>query len=222
MPLQPRRDPLRLALRMALAASLLANLACPGATRMDWTDPGRESWQQPDKVVSELDIRPGERVADLGAGDGYFLPHLSAAVGPEGRVYAVDIEPEKVEAIREQYASEGSNVVPVLGTPDDPKLPDAGVDLVFLVNTYHHIEDRPAYFRSLRKNLSPIGRVVVIEPDAEQWGFFALWISSDHASRAAAVVAEMETAGYRHKRSVEFLPIQIYEIFVPQTENDRK
>ena len=201
--------------------TLLVLPACSGLTEIDWTDPGRESWQRPGDVVEALGLTPGARVADLGAGEGYFVPYLAAAVEETGRVYAVEVDAELGEALQARFA-DAPNVEVVLGAYDDPGLPDGAIDLVLLVNTYHHIEDRPAYFRSLRKNLSSIGRVVVIEPDAEQWGFFALWISSDHASRAAAVVAEMEAAGYRHKRSVEFLPIQIYEIFVPQTENDQK
>ncbi len=92
---------------------------------------GRDGWQHPERVVESLEIRPGDRVADIGAGDGYFLPWLSEAVGPTGRVYAVEVDAEKIEALHATVQREGlENVEVVLGEFHDPLLPDAQIDLV--------------------------------------------------------------------------------------------
>lgn len=113
---------------------------------------GRDAWQQPEAVLRTLDLRPGDRVADLGAGGGYFTFPMARAVGPAGKVYAVDIDAEMLEHIRSRAAREGfANIEAVLAAPDDPKLPEAGVDLILVVNTYHHIANRMQYFRRLSR-----------------------------------------------------------------------
>ncbi len=159
-------------------------------------------------------------MADVGAGDGYFLPHLADAIGPDGRVYAVDVEPEVTEELYARYVAEPLPVEVVLGRPEDPELPDGSIDLVLLVNTYHHIEDRPAWLRRLRADLRPGGRVAILEPNAEQGGLLALFLDEGHASRSDAVVAEMRRAGYRHAASHRFLPVQIFEVFAPEPAHE--
>ena len=190
---------------------------CSGVSKLDLAL-GRDAWQRPGDVVEALEIQPGQRVADLGAGDGYFVPHLARAVGPEGRVYAVDVESEITEGLYARYAGSPLPVEVVLGRYEDPELPDGSIDLVLLVNTYHHIEDRPAYFRRLRADLSPTGRVAILEPDEELSGILALFLDAGHTSRSDAVVAEMGRAGYRHAGSHDFLPIQIFEVFAPEPD----
>src|SRR5205809_8053175 len=103
-------------------------------------------------------------VADLGAGTGYFSRHLSAAVGPEGTVLAVDTEPNMVARLRERAEAERTvNVVPILASADNPRLPAHATDLVLIVDTFHHIDDRLTYLRGLRRCLRPGGRVAVID-----------------------------------------------------------
>src|SRR5206468_3894275 len=127
-------------------------------------DPARDAYQKPREVVRALRIRPGMRVADVGAGTGYFSRYLSAAVGAAGTVLAVDTEPELVRYLRERAEKEKTdNVVPILASPDNPRLPRGAVDLVLLVDTFHHIDHRVAYFGSLRRTLAPGGRVAVVD-----------------------------------------------------------
>jgi len=125
-------------------------------------DPEREAWQKPDEVVRTLRPPADATVADIGAGTGYFAVRLARAV-PKGKVFAVDVAPDMVRYLAERTKREGlANLTPVQATPSNPKLP-APVDIVLLVNTYHHIPWRVEYFRHLRASLKPGGRVAIID-----------------------------------------------------------
>lgn len=127
-------------------------------------DPDRDAWQRPAEVVAILRLAPGMTVVDLGAGTGYFLPHLSPAVGPTGRVLALDVEPAMVRYMRDRAARQGlRNVVASAVAGDDPKLPPAGVDRVLIVDTWHHLPDRAAYSAKLAAGLKPGGMIVVVD-----------------------------------------------------------
>ncbi len=146
--------------RLCIAASLALLLCsgCSGWKRFAYEGFRRDSWQQPDRVIEELGIEPGDYVADLGAGGGYFTFRLAEAVGPGGVVYAVDVDEDMTGHLAERAADEGHrNVEVILGGYDDPRLPDGEVDLLFTSNTYHHIQDRVAYFANLRRDLNPMG-----------------------------------------------------------------
>jgi ubiquinone/menaquinone biosynthesis C-methylase UbiE len=134
----------------------------------DWApmfdDPKRDEWQQPDRVVAALALAPGNVVADIGAGTGYFEKRLSAAVGANGAVIAVDVEPDMVRYLRERAQREGTaNVEARLGTADDPKLAPASVDRILIVDTWHHVGERVAYAKKLAAALRPGGFVVVVD-----------------------------------------------------------
>jgi len=127
-------------------------------------DPGRDRWQQPARVLRALRVRPNAVVADIGAGPGYFTLRFAQAVGPRGRVYAVDPEPRSLERLRRRLARRGvRNVTPVLSRGDDPHLPVAACDLVLIVDTYHHFPDGPAFLRRAAGALKPGGRLVGID-----------------------------------------------------------
>lgn len=211
----------RLALPLLLA--VLALPACSGFTRIDYTRlPGRAAWQRPDLVIEALAIRPGDHVVDLGSGEGYFLPFLRAAVGPEGRVTAVEVDAERIRALEDRVAEEGwGNVRVVRAELDDPRLPDAAADLILLVNTYHHIEERPAYFSRLRADLRPAGRVAVIDPDRDLRGLLALALDEGHRTAIADLEREMAQAGYRELRRFELLPVQIFALYAPAAADGR-
>jgi ubiquinone/menaquinone biosynthesis C-methylase UbiE len=127
-------------------------------------DPKRDAWQQPDKVVAALALAPYMVVADVGAGTGYFEKRLADAVGPNGAVIAVDIEPDMVRYLRERAHREQTPIVEArLGEPGDPKLAPASVDRVLIVDTWHHIEDRVAYGKKLAAALKPGGFVMIVD-----------------------------------------------------------
>lgn len=125
-------------------------------------NPERDAWQKPAAVVEHLALRPDMRVADLGAGTGYFAVRFAAAV-PEGAVFAVDIEPTLVEHMGARAEAEGlSNLQVVLGQPDGPGLGEA-VDVMFMCDVFHHLADPEAYFRAAADELAPGGRVVIVD-----------------------------------------------------------
>jgi ubiquinone/menaquinone biosynthesis C-methylase UbiE len=174
---------------------------------------GRDQWQQPDKVMAALQIREGAEVADLGAGGGYFTFYLAKAAGPEGKVYAVDIDKGTNELIAERAKKEGvNNVSTILATLNDPLLPKSGVDLIFTSNTYHHFNDRIAYFSNLRQYLKPGGRIAIIDFDRRAWfeGLLRHYTPSEFIKR------EMEQAGYTLAQEPTFLDRQSFLIFAPK------
>lgn len=175
-------------------------------------DPERDAWQKPHQVIQALALKPDARVADLGAGTGYFSARLANMV-PQGRVYAVDIEPDMVRYLAERARREGlQNLVAVAGKPDDPRLPEK-VDLILVVDVYHHIEDRTRYFRKLGQSLQPGGRIAIIDfkLDSPQ--------GPPPSARVApaAVKAEMKAAGLALAAEHRFLPYQYYLVFRPAT-----
>jgi ubiquinone/menaquinone biosynthesis C-methylase UbiE len=202
----------------ALAAASLLLFGCSGFTKLDYKNLfGRDGWQRPTDVIDVLAIPSGAWVADIGAGNGYFLPHLARAVGPEGRVFAVEVEDEPLAALEALVSEQGlANVELLRGRYEDPLLPDRKIDLVLIVNTYHHIEARPDYFRRLRGDLSDTGRVAVLDPNEELTGLFSLFLDEGHTSRAEDVRKEMREAGYREPESHDFLLTQIFEVFAPE------
>src|SRR3989454_7871068 len=120
-------------------------------------DPARDAWQKPHEVIEALSLKPDAVVADIGAGTGYFASRLASML-PRGRVYAIDVEPDMVKYLTERAQREGRrNLIAVAAKPDDPRLPDK-IDLMLLVDVYHHIDAREQYLRRLRPALKPGGR----------------------------------------------------------------
>jgi len=162
-------------------------------------------------VIRALALAPDALVADIGSGTGYFAVRLARAV-PQGHVYGADIEPDMVRYVAARGRREGlANLTSVEATPHDPRLPLA-VDLVLMVNTYHHIAERPSYFDRLRQSLRPRGRVAIIDflPDAPA--------GPPRQARipAAFVKEEMGRAGYGLVTEHTFLPDQYFLVFAPQ------
>lgn len=198
-----------------LAVALTVILAgCARLKQCAYEGVNRDEWQQPQKVIAALGIQPGRIVADLGSGGGYFTFRLAEAVGPAGKVYAVDVDPDMIgliaKAAKEKRAG---NIEPILAKPNDPLLPKAGVDLIFTANTYHHIDNRVAYFGNLRQTLRPGGRVAIIDFDRRAWieGLLRHYTPSEFIKR------EMEQAGYALEQEFDFLDRQTFLMFKPKT-----
>jgi predicted methyltransferase len=193
----------------ALAALLLV-AGCATLKKCAYEGFGRDTWQNAEQVVQSLGIRPGDRVADLGSGGGYFTFRLSPAVGPTGKVYAVDVDSDMLEDLARLAKKSGyGNIEPILAKYDDPSLPDPGVDLIFTSNVYHHIEGRSKYFANAAKYLHPGGRVAIIDYNGKHWT--ASFIG--HYTPAEVIKKEMEEAGFRVEREFDFLDRQAFLVF---------
>lgn len=174
-------------------------------------DPARDEWQKPHEVIRALAQKPDARVADIGAGTGYFSARLSRML-PQGRVYAVDVEPDMVKYLGERAGKEGlKNLFPVRGSGAEANLPEP-VDLVLLVDVYHHIEERSRYFARLKGALKPNARVAIIDFRLD---------AKDGPPRAARIApsqveAEMAQAGYALAANEGFLPNQYFLAFRPK------
>lgn len=172
----------------------------------------RDQWQQRDRIIQSLQIRPGDRIADIGSGSGYFVFALAKAVGADGKLYAVDVDPAMNQLVAERAKEEGTgNVEVILGKLDDPTLPSTGVDLIFSSNTYHHIDNRISYLANLRKYLRPNGRIAIVEFDRRGW-FQGMW---KHYTPSESIKREMEQAGYSLQQEFNFLDRQSFLIFAP-------
>lgn len=168
-------------------------------------DPERDAWQRPQEVVTHLQLTEGAVVADLGAGTGYFLPHLSPAVGAEGRVLALDVEEAMVAHMRERIAeAEMANAEARVVSTDAPGLEPASVDRVLIVDTWHHISDREAYSARLAEALRPGGFVLVVDftADSPQGPPAAMRLTAEQVS------AELEAGGLTTEILQEELPYQ--------------
>lgn len=170
-------------------------------------DPERDAWQKPDEVVAWLGLSSSANVVDIGAGTGYFTVRLAKAV-PEGVVYGNDIEPDMVRYLGERAEKEGlANVRPVKGSPDDPGV-DGPVDVAFMCDVFHHIEDRATFFGHVREDLREDGRLVIVDfrkdaPDDAPGPPRAMRIAADD------VVRELEGMGFSlARREQSLLPYQ--------------
>jgi ubiquinone/menaquinone biosynthesis C-methylase UbiE len=173
--------------------------------------PEREAEEQPDAALDAIGIAKGATVADVGAGAGYLTWRLAELVGATGKVYGNDIQPQMLELLRRNMQQRKlTNVEPVLGTVDDPKLPRGAVDLVLLVDVYHEFSEPQAMLRHIRESLRPDGRLVLLEYRGEDP---KVPIRPEHKMTVAQVKAELEPEGFRMDRVSEVLPRQHILIF---------
>lgn len=175
-------------------------------------DPARDAWQKPAEVVAALGLSPGDAVADIGAGTGYFLERLSEAVGSTGTVFVVEVEPSLVAHLRDRAdKARAANVVPVLASADEPRLPAGSIDVALFLDAYHHVDGRLGYLAKLGRALRSGGRIVVVEwktgkqPVGPQ--------DEKHKLPREQVEREMAAAGFERVAAPDFLPHQYMLVF---------
>jgi ubiquinone/menaquinone biosynthesis C-methylase UbiE len=175
--------------------------------------PDRDAWQKPDQIMDALGIADGSAVADLGAGGGWFTIRLARRVGPNGVVYAEDIQKQMLEATFRRVAREGlRNVRTVLGTADDPRLPLESLDAVLILDVYHEMEDPVALLRNLRRSLKPTGRVGIVDYKKDGYGPGP---ALEDRVEPDAIVRDATAAGLRLLKRETFLPYQFLLILGP-------
>ena len=183
-----------------------------GPAGADWlVRPEREQEEHPDAALDAIGVAKGSTVADIGAGVGYMTWRLAERVGPRGKVYGNDIQPEMLRQLRRNMEQRHlSNVEPVLGAIDAPKLPAHSVDLVLMVDVYHEFSEPQAMLRHIRESLRPDGRLVLLEYRGEDP---AVPIRPEHKMTIEQVKAELGPEGFRLDRVSEVLPRQHILIF---------
>jgi len=171
----------------------------------------REEEEAPDVALNVLKIPKGAAVADIGAGSGYITVRLAARVGPTGRVYANDVQPQMLNILaRRLERAKIGNVTLIEGTFDDPKLPPASVDLAMMVDVYHELSQPQAMLRHLREALKPGGRLVLLEYRKEDP---TVPIKPEHKMSVAEAKMEVEAEGFTLSKVDETLPWQHILIF---------
>jgi len=176
-------------------------------------DPARDAYQKPHEVLTALDLKEGETIADIGAGAGYFSFRFARHVGSSGRVYAVDVNPDMIVHMNRQIRDLGlDNVRTILASPDDPLLPDHSVDRFFICETWHHIENHAQYLALMKEMLKPGGQVIVIDFQKKE-----LPVGPPMEMKASRedVMHEFEQSGFRLAREHTLLPYQYFLVFAP-------
>jgi ubiquinone/menaquinone biosynthesis C-methylase UbiE len=173
--------------------------------------PERAGEEQPQLAIDALGIEPGQTVADLGAGSGYYSFRIAPLVGRSGKVLAIDIEPQMLEAIAQRAQREHvSNVATVRSSAQDPNLAPGSVDLLFMVDVYHELEYPYEMMTKVRTALKRGGRVALIEYRAEDP---EVAIKPLHKMTERQVRREMQAAGFKHVKTVRTLPLQHLLVF---------
>lgn len=194
-----------------LVAVLAAQQRDPKQYQQILESPDRLAALQVERVVEALGLRPGMRVADLGAGTGVFTVPLARAVGAGGKVYAIDIDTGLLAIVKDKAKAEGlGNIEATVAGPTDPRLPEP-VDLVFLCDTLHHLPDQGSYIRQFAKLLRPGGRVVVIEFAEGHWPEG----HEEFAITPAQVDGWMQAAGFRRAARHTFLETNFFHVYEP-------
>lgn len=181
----------------------------PGLNAEEWVKrfegESREVFAQRAAIVKASGVGPGQVVADVGAGTGLFTFLFADAVGPKGRVYAVDVSPVFVRRLRQQAKTRAlRNVVVIQGASRSPELPEGAVDRVFICDTYHHFEHPGEMLAGIARALRPGGEVVVVDFRREP-GKSSAWTLEHVRAGEEVVKAEFQAAGFSFERSADFL-----------------
>jgi arsenite methyltransferase len=174
-------------------------------------DPQRDVYQKPHEVLTALAIKPGEVIADIGAGSGYFSFRLAHHVGDKGKIYAVDVSPEMILHLNRRIRElKVMNVSSILADADDPLLPEASVNRFFFSNSWHHIENQTKYLSLIKRILKPGGEVIMIDFHKKE-----LPVGPPMQTKIARedLVKQMENNGFRLAKEHTFLPYQYFLVF---------
>jgi len=177
-------------------------------------DPKRDAYQKPHEVLTALDLKPGEIIADIGAGSGYFTFPLAHHVGDKGKVYAVDVSPDMILHINRRIRElKATNVVSILADPDDPLLPEQSLNRFFICDVWHHVDNQTKYLSLMKKMLKPGGEIVMIDfhkKETPSGPPLKMRIARED------LIKQMTSNGYQLTKEHTFLPYQYFLVFAPK------
>jgi ubiquinone/menaquinone biosynthesis C-methylase UbiE len=201
-----------------IVISILAILAATPAAGQYHEDDQWEEWhtraQPPEKIMDAIGVVPGMTVAEIGAGRGRYAVHMAARVGDKGKIYANDISERDLAYLNERCERDGiDNIETILGEVTDPRLPEGDVDLVYVINTYHHFDDPVALLEKVIPCLKPGGRLVIIEHDFDKYGEEA----GSHCTPQNELIDGVYRAGFILVEIQTFLEKDNINIFIPKS-----
>ena len=175
---------------------------------------------KPDQILEAIALKPGQSIADIGAGGGYFSLRFAEMVSGKGKVYALDTNPDFLEFIKNSAKEKKlNNVITNLATEDRLDLPEKSLDFIFMRNITHHISNRVKYFKNLKKFLKPDGKIIIIEyKPSKSFSFRGLF---GHHVAKETIIREMKEAGYLLEKEFVFLPEQHFTIYRGVKDDDR-
>jgi SAM-dependent methyltransferase len=180
----------------------------------EFDNPQRDAWQMPEQVLDALQLDRASKVADVGAGTGYFAARIAKRI-PKGKVFAADVEPDMVKYLDDRAQREHlTNLVPVQSKADRANLPEP-VDLILVVDTYHHLGYRTKYFSNLKSSLRPGGRLAIVDFKADSPNGPPV----EHRISPQKVQEELDAAGYSLVETHKFLPRQYFLVFEKRDHN---
>jgi len=166
------------------------------------SDSDRDSWQQPEKIMDTIGVKPGMTIGEPGAGEGYFTFKLSGRVGKNGKIYANDIEKKKLEKIQKICNEKGiKNITTILGKQDDPLFPNHQLDMVVMVYVFHHLKNPVAFLANVKPSLKDGANLVIVERDPKKYAD-----ASNHFMKKEAVLDIIKQADYTVTKIATFLP----------------
>jgi arsenite methyltransferase len=167
---------------------------------------------KPEQILEILDLQPGQKVADIGSGGGYYALRFAQTVGDKGHIFAVDTNLEFLKYLSQEARERGlDNITTLLATDDAPGLPACSLDLVFMRNVHHHLPNRVEYFKKLREALKLDGQVAIVEHDGK--GFLNLFRLFGRFTSRESIVEEMTAAGFQAIKHPDILDKQSFTIF---------
>jgi ubiquinone/menaquinone biosynthesis C-methylase UbiE len=200
---------------LALTVCLAGAVAVVAPAQHDGDNPDaweerHNAYQPPDQVLDAMGIKPGMIIAEVGAGRGRYVAHMSKRIGGSGKIYANDIDEDKLEYLRVRCERDGmDNVEVVLGDVTDPRLPEGEMDLVYMINTYHHVEKPVDLLEKIKPSLKPDGILVIIEHDVDKMG------PGSHSTSQIDLFTQATDAGFRLVRIETFLERDNINFFRP-------
>ena len=167
---------------------------------------------KPDQIIEAISLKPGQNIADIGSGGGYFSLRFAQIVGEEGKVYAVDTNPNLLNFVKNSAKINGlNNIIPTIASNDSLDIPERSLDFIFMRNVTHHLKNRMKYFKDLQKYLQPEGKIIVIEYDrGKPLSFVRIF---KHYVLKVIIQQEMNEAGYIFEKEFDFLPNQHFTLY---------
>jgi ubiquinone/menaquinone biosynthesis C-methylase UbiE len=176
---------------LILSAALITGIA--------WPQSDRDKWQQPEKIMDKVGLRPGMVIGEVGAGTGYFTFKMAARVGPQGKIYANDIDRSALKELEEQAERDGvRNIEIIVGGEKDPRLPD-DLEMVFMVYVLHDVRKQALLLENIKPSLAPGATLVIVEGDTEYY-------DDSHFLNPDEVEQLLKAAGYELVTLETFLP----------------